>query len=65
MQRIFNKWFIAALVVVLSLSAFSFMAYKKTRMVSVSGKPCCASQEEEEVMPWGGISIQFPANSLH
>jgi len=66
MQRFFNKWFIAALIVVLSLSAFSFMAYKKTRMIGIPGKgACCAGQEDQEVMPWGGISIQFPSNSLH
>ncbi|MFL5773905.1 MAG: hypothetical protein ACJ75F_12145 [Flavisolibacter sp.] len=63
MKRFFYKWFIAALIVVLSLSAFSFMAYKKTRMMVIQGKAStCTSREDRGVMPWG--NIQFPAISL-
>lgn len=42
MRKVFiNKWFFLAVFLSLSLSAFSFIVYKKAESVCSAGKDCC------------------------
>jgi hypothetical protein len=59
MKRFFYKWFIAALVVVASLTTFSCIAYKKTRNTA-AGQSTVRENASEELLPWGGLSVKMP-----
>jgi hypothetical protein len=58
----FNKWFFLALLLTLSLSAFSFYAYKKTSSVCTMTKECCrhsTKTPQQGEMIWDAFSRQL------
>ena len=63
MRKIFiNKWFFLAVFLTISLSAFSFIAYKKTQAACTSSGSCCQHSPEPAQradMLWDVISRQF------
>jgi hypothetical protein len=64
MRKVFiNKWFFLAAFLTISLSAFSFAAYKKTQSVCSSTKECCkqapVESNQRSDMLWDVISRQF------
>jgi hypothetical protein len=59
---IFNKWFLLAALLTISLSAFSFVAYKKTEAVCAVAPDCCRRSMENNTkneLLWDIISRQF------
>lgn len=60
---ILNKWFLLASLLTISLSAFSFIAYKKTTSVCNVPKRCCqkpaAQPAQKGEMIWDAVSRQF------
>jgi hypothetical protein len=56
-----SKWFILATLLVISISAFSFVAYEKARNVCSTTKDCChnAQPEANGEMLWEVLSHQF------
>jgi len=64
MRKVFlNKWFLPAALLIISLSAFSFIAYKKTSSVCTVTRECSPKPEKEPVqrgeMMWDAVSRQF------
>ena len=64
----FNKWFILSVLLTISLSAFSFIAYKKAQAVCPAANECCKKQVEDNKrgeMIWDAISRQFSSVLIH
>ncbi|MFL5740056.1 MAG: hypothetical protein ACJ75B_07555 [Flavisolibacter sp.] len=63
---VFNKWFILAALLLISLSAFSFVAYKKTRAICNSANECHKApvQAEKGELIWDALSRQFSSVSV-
>jgi hypothetical protein len=61
MRKVFiNKWFFLAASLTLSLSAFSFVAYKKTQPVCSVTQPCgTANPNKSTDLLWDVLSRQF------
>jgi hypothetical protein len=63
MRKVFiNKWFILAAFLTISLSAFSFVAFKKTQSVCTITEQCPRNATEsgqKSDMLWDVISKQF------
>jgi hypothetical protein len=62
MRKVFiNKWFLLAAFLTLSLSAVSFVAYKKTGAVCADSKDCCqnAPSNQKSDMLWDVLSRQL------
>ena len=61
MRKVFiNKWFLFAATLTLSLSAFSFVAYKKVQPVCSVTQPCGASSLNENTdLLWDVLSRQL------
>lgn len=63
MRKVFiNKWFFLAAFLTVSLSAFSFVAYKKARPVCSITRDCCQRSIEnspKNELLWDVISRQF------
>jgi hypothetical protein len=63
MKKVFiNKWFLLAAFLTVSLSAFSFIAYKNSQICTFT-KECCQNKPTESNqrsdMLWDVISKQF------
>jgi hypothetical protein len=63
---ILNKWFLLAVLLTISLSAFSVVAYQKTRAICNATKACCKPQRaaEKGEMLWDALSRQFSSVSV-
>ena len=63
---VFNKWFMLAFLLIISLSAFSFVAYKKTRAICTATKVCTgpAGTSGKGELLWDGLSGQFSSLSI-
>lgn len=64
MRKVFiNKWFFLAACLTLSLSAISFVAYKKTESVCSNSKDCCqntpSNANQKTDMLWDVLSRQL------
>jgi len=60
MRKVFiNKWFLFAATLTLSLSAFSFVAYKKVQPVCSVTQPCLTDPEKNTDLFWDVLSRQF------
>jgi hypothetical protein len=63
---VFDKWFMLAFLLIISLSAFSFVAYKKTRAICSATKVCKDPEgaSEKGQLLWDGLSRQFSSVSF-
>jgi hypothetical protein len=61
MKKVFtSKIFLLATLLILLISAFSFVAYTKTRSVYTETKECCSKAEPgSNEMLWDVLSRQF------
>jgi hypothetical protein len=68
MRKVFiNKWFILASLLTITLSLFSFMAYKKAQPVCTASAECCKKtlkDVEKGGMFWDLISGQLSTVSF-
>ncbi|HWJ26883.1 MAG TPA: hypothetical protein VNS32_10100 [Flavisolibacter sp.] len=56
-----SRWFILAALLVISISALSFVAYKKAHVISLSPNNCCQNLQmnSSSEMLWDILSRQF------
>jgi hypothetical protein len=56
-----SRWFILAALLVISISALSFVAYKKAHAISLSPNNCCQKPQMNgsSEMLWDILSRQF------
>ena len=59
---LFDKWFILAFLLLVSLSAFSFVAYKETRSICSTSKVSHGSYDKGDLL-WDDLSRQFSSIS--
>ena len=60
-----NKWFFLAALLIIGLSAFSFIAYKKTRALCTATRQCCSKNagSARDILFWDVLSGQFSSIS--
>ena len=68
MRRVLlNKWFLLALLLTISLSAFSVVAYQQARSLCSKAPACCKRQAvspEKGELLWDVLSRQFSSISF-
>jgi len=68
MRRVLlNKWFLLALLLTISLSAFSVVAYKQARSLCTQAPDCCKRQAagpEKGELLWDVLTRQFSSVSF-